>query len=360
LRRSLRHGYSAVERHAVRWHPTLADRWDRRPLFGRHPGRTRRPRAGAEDHAMSLEPPVRPAQTARRTAGPRLGAHMSVAGGLPLAVDRAVAHGCQAMQIFARNANRWEGRRLAADEIRAFRSKARAAGLHPVVSHAGYLINLASDAPALRRRSLAAMADEIDRAEALGLLGVVLHPGSHTDGRAADGLVRVADALVELLESRPRGRTLVILEHTAGQGTALGRTFEQLAEIIERARGHRRLGVCLDTCHLLAAGYDIRSPEGWAATMASFTQVIGLRRLKAWHLNDSKRPLGSRVDRHEHIGRGQLGLEPFRRIVNDARFRGLPMLLETPKEEQRGKAALVDRLDARNLQTLRDLLDAGA
>jgi deoxyribonuclease-4 len=288
---------------------------------------------------------------------PRLGAHMSVAGGLPRAVDRAVVHRCDALQIFAKNASQWRGRPLPPEEIREFRAKVQAARIGPVVSHASYLINLASTLPGLRQQSLDAMGDELDRAEALGLLGVVLHPGCYTVGSEAEGLELIAEGLLELLGARRRGKTMILLEHTAGQGTALGATFEQLASIIARMNDHRRVGVCLDTCHLLASGYDLCSPEGYASTFKQFGRVVGFDRLKAFHLNDSKKPLGSRVDRHEHIGQGCLGLDPFRRIVNDRRFRDLPMLLETPKAEGKAKGAIeVDPLDERNLNTLRGLI----
>jgi deoxyribonuclease IV len=284
---------------------------------------------------------------------------MSVAGGLVRAVERALVHRCDAFQIFAKNANQWRGRPLPSEEIREFRSRVEAAHLHPVVSHASYLINLATTSPPLRRQSMEAMGDELDRAEALGLLGVVLHPGCYTAGSEAQGLSLIARCLDELLRARRRGRTMVILEHTAGQGTSLGWTFEQIAAIIEQMNGHVRVGVCLDTCHLLAAGYDLTTPEGYASTFDQFERRVGFDRLRAFHLNDSKRPLGSRVDRHEHIGKGCLGLEPFRRIVNDPRFRGLPMLLETPKVEGRSPTKIeIDRLDARNLRTLRSLVQA--
>jgi deoxyribonuclease-4 len=288
---------------------------------------------------------------------PLLGAHVSVAGGLPLAVERAVIHRCDAFQIFAKNASQWRGRVLPREEIREFRAKVNAAGLGPVVSHASYLINLATTDEALRRRSMEAMGDEIDRAEALGLLGVVLHPGCYTRGSEAEGLELIADALLELLAARRRGRTMVILEHTAGQGTSLGSTFEQLASVLAKTNDHKRIGVCLDTCHLLASGYDICSAEGYADTFSQFARLIGIPRLKVFHLNDSKKPLASHVDRHEHIGQGHLGLEPFRRIVNDPRFRRLPMLLETPKTEGRPAGRVeIDPLDERNLTVLRGLV----
>jgi deoxyribonuclease-4 len=282
---------------------------------------------------------------------------MSVAGGLPRAVERAVAHRCEAFQIFAKNASQWLGRTVPPEEVRAFRRAVETSGLGPVVSHGSYLINLATTNRALWQQSREAMGDELDRAEALGLLGVVLHPGCYTSGSEAQGLDLIAEGLRTLLARRRRRKTMVILEHTAGQGTALGATFEQIAYIIARLDGDPRVGVCLDTCHLLAAGYDIASPEGYAETFRLFGRLVGLDRLSLFHLNDSKRPLGSRVDRHEHIGRGHVGLEAFRRILNDRRFRRLPMLLETPKGEGRATGPIVpDVEDLRNLATLRALL----
>jgi deoxyribonuclease-4 len=290
---------------------------------------------------------------------PKFGAHMSIAGGLPRAVDRAVAHRCDALQIFAKNASQWRGRMLPPEEIREFRAKVRAARIAPVVSHASYLINLAAAAPGLRAQSIEAMGDEIDRAEALGLLGVVLHPGCHTDGSPESGVRRIAEALVDLLRSRSRGRTMVLLEHTAGQGTSLGKRFEELATIIDLMNGDARVGVCLDTCHLLASGYDLCSPEGYAATFKDFGRTVGFNRLRVFHMNDSKKPLASYVDRHTHIGEGYVGLDAFRRLVNDRRFQTRPMLLETPKAEVKRPAGaiLVDPLDERNLNTLRSLVD---
>jgi deoxyribonuclease-4 len=283
---------------------------------------------------------------------------MSTAGGLPRAVDRAIVHRCAAFQIFSKNANQWRGRAVPEAEVREFRDKVDAAGLGPVVSHASYLINLATAQEPLRQQSLAAFADELDRAEALGLLGVVLHPGCYTAGSAEAGLDLIAAGLKTLLDARPERPPMIILEHTAGQGTSLGATFEQIAYLLAQSGDPARLGVCLDTCHLLAAGYDIASADGYAATFAQFERLVGFDRLRLFHLNDSKKPLGSRVDRHEHIGRGAVGIEAFRRLVNDARFDGLPMLLETPKEERRSPSRIeVDRLDRRNLDTLRRLID---
>jgi deoxyribonuclease-4 len=292
---------------------------------------------------------------------PLLGAHVSVAGGLPLAVDRAVAHGFQAFQIFTRNPNQWCSRRLPRSEILEFRAKVAVSRIEVVVSHASYLINLAARSATLRKASMNAMADEIDRAEALGLLGVVLHPGAYTNGTEEDGVELIAAGLDDLLAKRPRGRTNVLLEQTAGQGTSLGATFEQLAAIITKMKRRHRVGVCLDTCHLLAAGYDLGTSEGYEDTFERFGRSIGFERLKVIHLNDSKRPLGSRVDRHDHIGHGCLGLPPFRRILNDARFKNMPMLLETPKTGLKSARRVeIDLLDERNLATLRGLIQTVA
>ena len=281
---------------------------------------------------------------------------MSVAGGLPRAVERAVVHGCEALQIFAKNANQWRGRTIPAEEIRAFRDAVHAAGLVAVVSHASYLINLATADAALRAQSVAAMADEIDRAEALGLLGVVLHPGCYTSGSEAEGLEHIGRELLALLRARRGGQTMILLEHTAGQGTSLGASFEQLARMIELMDGHARVGVCLDTCHLLASGYDFTTKAGYEAMFGQFEQRVGFSRLKVFHLNDSKKPLGSRVDRHEHIGDGFIGRAAFRRLVRDPRFQHTPMLLETPKGEGKATGPIApDPLDVRNLALLRAL-----
>ena len=289
---------------------------------------------------------------------PRLGAHLSISGGLPRAVDRAVASRCEALQIFTKSVGQWRARVIPDDEIVLFRRRVADTGVDPVIAHNSYLINIAAAAPALRDQSLAALLEEYDRAEALGLHGLVMHPGSFTTGTEAEGLRLIASGLRALLRTRRRATALILLEHTAGQGTNLGHRFEHLAEIIDGLDGSPRVGVCLDTCHLLTAGYDICSEEGYVQTFREFDRLVGLDRLKAFHLNDSKRPCGSRVDRHEHIGRGCLGLEPFRRILTDPRFTGLPMLLETPKLDtpESRRRSDVDPWDARNLRTLRRLM----
>jgi len=287
----------------------------------------------------------------------RIGAHMSVAGGVSKAVERAVVHGCEALQIFTKNASQWRGKPLDAAEVRLFRERIEQSGITPVVSHASYLINLATTFPVLREQSMAAFVDELDRAEALGLLGVVIHPGTCTAGPDEEGLRLIADAIRAAFKARPRDKTMVLLEHTAGQGRTLGHRFEHLAAIIKHLRGSKRVGVCLDTCHLVASGYDITTGDGYRETFAAFDRIVGIDRIKAFHGNDSKRPCGSRVDRHEHIGQGCLGLEPFRRLLHDDRFTGLPILIETEKThgtEKRG-AIVADPLDVKNLETLRRL-----
>ncbi len=230
----------------------------------------------------------------------------------------------------------------------------------PAVSHASYLINLATTIPTLRAMSIAAFVDELDRAHALGLLGVVIHPGTCTAGTEDDALRLVADAVRAAFRARPRRQTMVLLEHTAGQGRTIGYRFEQLAAIIDHLDGSPRVGVCLDTCHLVASGYDITRSNGYDETFEAFDRLVGRDRLRVFHANDSKRPCGSRVDRHEHIGDGCLGLEPFRRLLHDPRFAGLPLLIETEKTTDSGKPHRVERdaLDVRNLETLRRLRDA--
>ena len=287
----------------------------------------------------------------------RIGAHMSVAGGVSKAVDRAALHGCEALQIFSRNANQWRATPLDAAEIRRFRRRTDETGITPAVSHASYLVNLATTVPAHRDLSIATLIDELDRAHALGLLGVVIHPGTCTAGTEEEALRLIADSIRTAFRARGRRKTMVLLEHTAGQGRTLGHRFEHLAAVIEHLDGSPRVGVCLDTCHLVASGYDIISQTGYEQTFSAFERIVGLDRLRAFHCNDSKRPCGSRVDRHEHIGQGCLGLDPFRRLLHDRRFAGLPALIETEKSSGRSRPGVIatDPFDLRNLDTLRAL-----
>jgi deoxyribonuclease-4 len=288
----------------------------------------------------------------------RIGAHMSAAGGVVRAAERAVLHGCEALQLFTKNNARWAGKPIDADEAARFRAIVDAADLRPAVSHASYLINLAAPAGALRDRSIDALVDELERAALLGLSGVVIHPGvaaSEMSDEAA--LALVTQAIRAGFARAPAGPQL-LLEHTAGQGRSIGHTFEHLAMVLEHLDGSDRVGVCLDTCHLLASGYDIASAEGYAATFATFERTIGFNRLHIIHANDSKRAIGSRVDRHEHIGKGHVGLDAFRRVITDGRLVHLAMVIETMKTPgicDNPRAAIRDPLDEMNLGALRGL-----
>ncbi len=279
-----------------------------------------------------------------------LGAHMSVAGGVSRAFERAQTIGCDTMQIFTRNQNQWQAKPLEATEIARYHALAQTTGIGPVVAHASYLINLASPAEELWLKSAAAFQLEIERADQLQILGVVLHPGSHMGAGEEAGLRRIAAGLDRAHAATPAARTLTLLEITAGQGDHLGFRFEHLASIIAALDTPGRVGVCFDTCHALAAGHEFRQPDDYQRMWDAFDRTIGLERLKVFHLNDSKKDLGSRVDRHTHIGEGCLGLAPFRLLVNDARFRQTPMILETPKEED-----MAD--DVANLARLRSLIE---
>lgn len=281
----------------------------------------------------------------------RFGAHMSISGGLHQAFGHGERAGCDVVQIFSKNQQQWRARPLAEHEVAAFREAQERTGIPAELVHDSYLINLASPDDALWRKSIDAFRDELERCAALGIPGLVTHPGAHVGSGEDAGLARVAAALSELFADGAGQGVTVLLETTAGQGTTLGYRFEHLARIIAACAHPERLGVCLDTCHVFAAGYDISDAAGYARTMEELDAALGLGRVRALHLNDSVKGLGSRVDRHTHIGEGAIGLEGFRLLVNDARFAGLPAVLETPKE-----ADLAD--DVRNLATLRGLRSA--
>ncbi len=278
-----------------------------------------------------------------------LGAHMSTSGGLSLAFERAQSIGINTMQVFTKNQNRWEQKPAAAEEIARWFQAQTATGIGPVVSHAAYLLNLGTPDDALWEKSANALIDELTRAEQLGILGVVLHPGAHMSTGEEAGLARIIAGLDRAHAATPGYRTLTLIETTAGQGTALGYRFEHLQVLLAGVREPERIGFCLDTCHIFAAGYDITTPETYAATMAEFDRLVGLERLKCFHFNDSKKGLGARVDRHDAIGTGALGLAPFGFILNDPRFAATPMILETPKSEDMHE-------DVENLKTLRGLI----
>ena len=277
-----------------------------------------------------------------------LGAHMSIEGGFHKALLRGKGIGCDIIQVFTKNTNQWRVRELKEDEVQRFKRVKEETGISIVIAHDSYLINLASPDEDLWKKSLDVLLIEMERAEALGIAYLVIHPGSHNDAGEEWGIKRIVRSL-DLIHTRARGfKTSILLETTAGQGTSLCYKFEHIREILYKVREPERLGVCLDTCHVFAAGYDIRDEFSYEKTMKELDRLIGIRLVKVIHLNDSKRELGSRVDRHEHIGRGFIGIEGFRFLLRDGRFTKIPMVIETPKGEDM-------REDIENLKTLRSL-----
>lgn len=283
---------------------------------------------------------------------PLLGAHMSISGGLEKALFRGKACGCQVIQLFTRNPNQWVCGELSSKEIVAFHTARVQTSVVPVAAHDSYLINLASPRPENRKRSLQALQDELVRTDLLGIPYVVIHPGAHMGSGEKMGIRRIAGSLNRIFERTSKLRVRILLETTAGQGTSLGYRFEQLAEMIDQTESQDRLGVCLDTCHIFAAGYDFGDRETFDTLVRDFDASIGLRRLKVIHANDSKKERGSRIDRHEHIGQGLIGERAFSFLVKAPAFKDLPFILETPK----GTDAFGEDLDTLNLGVLRRLL----
>ncbi len=278
-----------------------------------------------------------------------LGAHMSIAGGAHMAIERACSIKCTAMQIFVKNNMQWFARPLSTDEIRAFLDHRQRARLASVFAHANYLINLAATNPQFHANSLRALAEELIRADHLELPFLVMHPGAHLGAGEEAGLEKIAASIDAIWRVIPKVKTKIALETTAGQGSCLGHRFEQIAHIIDNVREPERLCVCLDTAHIFAAGYDIASDVAVKKTFRQFDRIIGRERLAAIHLNDSKAARGSHVDRHAHIGKGKIGLAAFRFIMNEPRFRKIPKMLETPKGKELKE-------DVVNLKTLRSLI----
>jgi len=276
-----------------------------------------------------------------------LGAHVSIAGGINFAPARAHEIGCTAMQIFTRNQRQWTSPPLAEEEVEGFFAAMEKTQIRSVVAHSSYLINLASPDENQKQKSLTAFILEFDRAEMLKLNGYIFHPGAHKGEGEESGMRRVIEQLNFIMDERPSHKTKILLETTAGQGTSLGHSFEQLAEIIHNTAHPEQLGVCLDTCHIFAAGYDFRTKELYEKMMTDFDRIIGLDKLKAIHINDSKTELGSRVDRHELIGKGKIGLEGFSFIMNDIRLEPVPKIIELPGGPES---------DRENLQILRSLI----
>ncbi len=286
--------------------------------------------------------------TGKDDRAPLVGAHLSIMGGIHRSVDRASELGCLAFQIFTKNSNQWQGREIPEEEVREFRSKVDEGGFSHVVAHDSYIINVASPEEVLRKRSEEALADEVERSNLLGLDYMVMHPGAHRGDGVEVGLERVAGSLEWILERSPEGGVKILLETTAGQGSSLGSRFEELSWLIDRLEAGDRIGVCLDTCHVFTAGYDIRDRKSYEKTMNEFDDVVGLDRLKLIHLNDTLKEFSSHVDRHHHIGEGNIGLDGFRQFMTDERLGDLPMIIETPKGED-------DKMDRKNLAVLRKL-----
>lgn len=283
---------------------------------------------------------------------PTLGAHMSIAGGYYKAVEAAEAVGCECVQLFTKNNNQWRAKELTDDDAQRFQAALAELGITHPIAHDSYLINLGSPDDELWKKSIDAMVVELQRAEKLGIPYVVAHPGAFTTSSESLGLRRIAEGLDEVHKQTRNIEAQILLETTAGQGSNLGWKFEHLAKIIDRARDPDRLGVCFDTCHVFAAGYAMETKKEYLATIRALDKTVGYKKVKAFHLNDSLKPLGSRVDRHAAIGKGEMGKEPFRHLLNDRRFKKTPMYLETPK----GTNARGVDLDIVNLRTLRRLV----
>ncbi len=282
---------------------------------------------------------------------PILGAHMSIAGGYFRAVELAGHCGCDCVQLFTKNNNQWRAKELSDDDVNRFQDTLARLGVGHPISHSSYLINLASPDDSVWAKSVEAFRVELLRAEKLGIRYVVLHPGAFTTSSQEAGIRRVIEALDSIHRREPNLRVKTLVENTAGQGTCLGWRFEQVAAIADGVAEPERVGVCIDTCHVFAAGYPLTTQDEYEQTIAELERAIGLSRVKAIHVNDSKQGLGSRVDRHEHIGRGKLGLDAFRHLLNDPRLSHVPMYLETAKEQENG-----EEMDVVNLRTLRGLV----
>lgn len=280
--------------------------------------------------------------------GDLIGAHISTKGGLHTMFDRAAAIGATAAALFAKNSNQWKGKELTDDDCALFKAKRT---IKPLFTHASYLINLATTNAEFHRKSITAMIDELDRAERLGIDAVVLHPGAHMGAGTRAALDQIARSLDRIHATLPDHKVVTLLETAAGQGSCVGCTFEELGRIRKLVDDRKRVGICFDTCHVFASGYEIRTPDGYEKTIEDLERHVGLRNVGLFHLNDSKQPLGSRVDRHQHIGEGEIGLEAFRLLLNDERFRGVPKLLETPKTVE-------TESDRTNITRLRALLVA--
>ena len=261
-----------------------------------------------------------------------IGAHMSVAGGLDKAFERADALGCESMQIFTRSQRQWQARPVSLQEAEGFYRAWQRSNVRAVVSHASYLINIASPDAAVRAKSAAALREEVERCRHLNIDDIVLHPGFAMDAGIDAATANIAETLLRLFDATQEYKTRILLETMAGQGTCVGGDLAHFTEILDKANWHPRIGLCIDTCHVFAAGYDLRSSDAYERLVAAADKHVGLSRVRCWHLNDSKAERGTRLDRHAHLGEGKIGLHPFSLLMNDERFEDTPTILETPKE----------------------------
>jgi deoxyribonuclease-4 len=292
-------------------------------------------------------PQTQKAQSGFELNRPLLGAHMSIAGGVSQALPRGRDAGCECIQIFTKSSRQWAAKPYPREEIESFQKTRRELGIKMIVAHDSYLVNLGAADGALRKKSIAGVIDELERCEQLGIPLLITHPGAHVGVGEEEGIRLIAKAINEAHTASSGYHVKIALEITAGQGSNLGYKFEQMGQIIDSVKHNDRLRLCFDTEHAFAAGYDLRNEEGYQRTFAELDEHIGMELLAAFHMNDSMKPLNSRVDRHEHIGKGHLGLEVFRQLVNDPRFAGLPMCLETdPGENNRDIIADLQQLFA--------------
>jgi deoxyribonuclease-4 len=278
--------------------------------------------------------------------GDLIGAHISTKGGLHTVFERAAEIDASAIALFAKNSNQWKGKTMSDDDVALFADKRN---LRPILTHASYLINLATTSAEFHRKSIEAMIDELDRAERLGIHAVVLHPGAHLGAGADAGVEQIARSLDQIHAAIPNHKVVTLLETAAGQGSCIGCTFEELGQIRALVDDKSRVGICFDTCHVFASGYELRNHDDYERTIDALDAHVGIDNVGAFHLNDSKKPLGSRVDRHEHIGDGEIGVDAFAFLLNDPRFRGIPKVIETPKTVEHES-------DRRNLTLLRSLV----
>jgi deoxyribonuclease-4 len=281
------------------------------------------------------------------THGDLLGAHISTKGGLHTVFERASEINASAIALFAKNSNQWKGKTMSDDDVALFADKRN---LRPILTHASYLINLATTNAEFHRKSIDAMIDELDRAERLGIHAVVLHPGAHLGAGADAGVEQIARSLDQIHAAIPNHKVVTLLETAAGQGSCLGCTFGELGQIRARVDDKTRVGICFDTCHVFASGYELRNREDYERTIDALDEHVGIDNVGAFHLNDSKKALGSRVDRHENIGDGEIGVDAFAFLLNDERFRGIPKVIETPKTVEH-------ETDRKNLTLLRSLIN---